>query len=478
MATRAARIENAPSDASRSSDRRPSLPIDAVAEESVIAGLLTSPEAYLDVAEFLRAEDFGVLALGDVYRAIQACDSAGRPFDQVTVAHELARSRTLSRVGGRERLAELVSYGSGVDNVMAHAHIVADKAQLRRLVLAGREIASIALDPSADVTGTMELAERAIFEIGQHTSGSSLTPMSQAVASAVRTLAESRGSALLGVPTSLTRLDAMTAGLQPGQLIILAARPGVGKSALALQMARHMAEATGQAIIFNSFEMSAEELVMRLLSSALNYDGHQLRQGNLPDELVRDLGVAAAKLAELPLFIDDRPPVTITQMRSAMRRVAARQRVGAIFVDYLQLMQGDGRYRDSNRTQEVGDISRGLKLLATELDVPIVALSQLNRGLEARMDKRPMLSDLRESGSLEQDANAVLFLYRESLYSKVAEPTSGELIVAKQRSGPTGTIHLRINPASSRIEDVEAPTGGFGGGTVAASAGRSGGGFF
>lgn len=444
------------------------VPIDAGAEESVIAGLLTSPESYLDVVGMLAPEDFGVIGLGDIYRAIQVCDNDGKPFDQVTVAHELRRARVLKRSGGPERLAEIVAGASNVDNIMAHAEIVAQKSKLRRLISAGRGIASAALAAEAEAEVVLETAEKLVFDLSRTTSASSLISMSQAVPTMLRELAETRGSVLIGVSTGLTRLDEMTAGFQPGQLIILAARPGVGKSALALQMARHIAETTNKAVIFNSFEMSNSELTFRLLSSAIDYDGHRLRQGDIPAEMQRSVAVAAAKMSEIPLFIDDNPPASITQMRSAMRRQAQRQPLGAIFIDYLQLMQGDSRYRDGNRTQEVGDISRGLKLLSTELGVPIIALSQLSRGLESRPNKRPMLSDLRESGSLEQDANLVLFLYRESLYSPVADASSGELIIAKQRSGPSGTIHLNVSGATSRITDVESRgsyDGGYGGGS-------------
>jgi replicative DNA helicase len=432
------------------------MPIDELAERSVIAGLLTSPESYLDVSQILSIEDFGLVAMANIYRAIQACDNVGKPFDQVTVGDELKRARQLTSVGGHEKLAELVATAVMVDNVLAHAEVVLEKARLRRLIFAGRTISSDGMAPEAIGAEVLEKAEKSIFELSKSKSASTLQTMGQAVPLMMHELSEIRDStALLGMPTGLGRLDAMTAGLQGGQLIILAARPGVGKSALALQMARYMAEVTGKTVVFNSFEMSNSELMFRMLSNALDYDGHRLRKGDVPEGLQRDLSIAAAKMSSVPLMIDDNPPVSITSMRSAMRRVAARQPLGAIFIDYLQLMQGDGRSRDVNRTQEVGDISRGLKLLATELDVPIIALSQLNRSVESRINKRPMLSDLRESGSLEQDANLVLFLYRESLYSPMAPSEDGELIVAKQRSGPVGSIGLRITAQSSRISDVE-----------------------
>jgi replicative DNA helicase len=437
------------------------MPIDEMAERSVISGLLTSPESYLDVSLILSVEDFGLVAMANIYRAIQICDNTGRPFDQVTVGDELKRQRQLTSVGGHDGLGALVAGATLVDNILAHADVVLEKARLRRLISAGRAITSDGLAPEAVGAAVLERAEKVIFDLGKAKSESSLVPMSQAVPLLMKEIAQIRdSSALLGMPTSIPRLDEMTAGLQGGQLVILAARPGVGKSALALQMAVHMARVTAKTVIFNSYEMSKPELTIRMLSSAIDFDGHRLRSGDIPDEVQRPMAVAAEKMAELPLFIDDNPPLTITSFRSAMRRMAARCEMGAIFVDYLQLMQGDGRTRDVNRTQEVGDISRGLKLLATELHIPIIALSQLSRAVESRINKRPMLSDLRESGSLEQDANVVLFIYREGLYSPMAPAEEGELIIAKQRSGPVGTIGLHVSGSSSRITQAElAPQG-------------------
>ena len=440
------------------------VPVDAAAEASVLGGLLTSPDAYLDVADLLGAADFGAPGHADIYQAIRACDEAGRPVDQVTVAHELRRMKRLGPAGGVERLAALVETASEGANVVAHARIVAEKALLRRIADAGRLMVSDGLSPDADGPAALERAEQSVFALAREGRASTLTPLAEAVPSALRELAETRGRALLGVPSGLTRLDRMTSGFRGGQLIVLAARPGVGKSALALQMAHHIAATTGDAVIFNSLEMSTSELTFRLLANTLGYDSQRLAQGDVPDALSRDLAVAAAKLAEVPLLLDDSPPPSITGLRSAMRRAARRRPLAAIVVDYLQLMQGDLRWRDGNRTQEVSEISRGLKLLASELDVPIIALSQLNRALENRPNRRPQLSDLRESGAIEQDANAVLFLYRDNQDARGEGAGTGELIVAKQRSGPTGVVHLRLDMASSRITDVDAPAGWYDGG--------------
>jgi replicative DNA helicase len=282
-----------------------------------------------------------------------------------------------------------------------------------------------------------------------------MTTMPQAVANTMKELAKVRTKILLGHSTGLRDLDKITGGLQPGQLFIVAARPGVGKSAFALQIARHVAESTGLLVPFLSYEMSANELTMRMLAGALSYDLHRLRQGELMAGMERDLAVAGERLAGLQILIDDNPPVTIGGVRSLMRRLARRGEIGAIFIDYLQLMEGDGRSRDPNRVQEIAQISRGLKRLATELQVPVVALSQLNRGLENRPNKRPMLSDLRESGSLEQDASIVAFLYRDHLYNPAADPGLAECIIAKQRNGPSGTVMLGYTPACAKFETTD-----------------------
>ena len=264
----------------------------------------------------------------------------------------------------------------------------------------------------------------------------------------------------------------MTGGLQAGQLITVAARPAMGKSAFALSLARHIAESTGLLVPFLSYEMSRSELSMRMLSTALKYDLLRLRQGDMPTDMERDLAVAAEKMALLPVLIDDNPPETIGGVRSAMRRLARRGQVGAVVIDYLQLMSGDGRHSDENRTQEVSAISRGLKRLADELECPVIACSQLNRQLENRPNKRPQLSDLRESGSIEQDSSVVLMLYREVVYNAAADPTLAELIIAKQRNGPIGVIHLEFASECALFTDTTrrpantssaaAPAGGYG----------------
>jgi replicative DNA helicase len=431
------------------------VPIDAAAEEAVLAVALTSPESYYEIREALRVEDFGVEAHRAIYAAMVDLENAGRPIDAITVVDELRRRKNLTRAGGVENVQRIAGAGSEVANVEAWRDIVSEKGLLRRLVDVGRGIVSGAARSDADGGVELESAEQAVFELGAGLRRTSMTTMPQAVANTMKELAKVRTQILLGHSTGLRDLDKITGGLQPGQLFIVAARPGVGKSAFALQIAKHVAESTGLLVPFLSYEMSANELTMRMLASSLSYDLHRLRQGELIAGMERDLAVAGERLAGLQILIDDNPPTTIGGVRSAMRRLARRGEIGAIFIDYLQLMEGDGRSRDANRVQEIAQISRGLKRLAAELQVPVIALSQLNRGLENRPNKRPMLSDLRESGSLEQDASIVAFLYRDHLYNPAADPGLAECIIAKQRNGPSGTVVLGYTPACAKFDTTD-----------------------
>jgi len=429
------------------------IPVDAEAEASVITGILTAPELFLDLTEILEAEDFALAAHQEIWRAALTCDAAGRPIDVITVTDALRRSKKLSRIGGQEAVEALAARAGEVSHIMAHAGIIADKARLRRLLAAGRTIATEASSPEAEATKVLANAESSIFEIGKERQRSSMLEMAQAVPKMLEALTKARTSVLVGQSTGLAGLDRLTGGFQGGQLIILAARPAMGKSALGVQIARHIAETSGGYVPLLSYEMSIPEITTRMLSTALGYDLLKLRNGDIPSGMERDTAVAAQKMAELPMLIDDNPPETIGGVRSAMRRLARRGPVSAIVVDYLQLLSGESRIANENRNQEVSEISRGLKRLATELNVPVIALSQLNRRLEERPNKRPSLSDLRESGSLEQDANAVLFLYRDAVYNPSSDPAAAELIIAKQRNGPLGVVRLRFDGSCARFSE-------------------------
>lgn len=423
--------------------------MDIDAERSVLAALLSGPDVFADVSEILDPEDFGMVAHKLIYAAIVALEAAGKPIDRITVADQLRKQKHLQKAGGTDTIDALLDEAAGAGNVVEHAQIISDRAKLRRLIAAGREIAGEAMAQDAEAGSVLEHAEQLVFDLGKSRARGSMHTMSQAVAVMLEDLAKARTSSLIGQSTGLAELDKLTGGLQPGQLIVVAARPGMGKSAFALQLARHVAETSGGMMVpFLSYEMSVSELSMRMLANSMAFNLHKLRQGDIPSGMERDLAVAAENMAQLSVLIDDNPPDTMSGVRSAMRRLARRGPIGAIVVDYLQLLSADRFKGGDNRVQEVTEISRGLKRLATELEVPVIALSQLNRQLEQRPNKRPQLSDLRESGSIEQDASLVLFLYRDAMYNGDADPNLAEVIIGKQRNGPTGTIYCEFDAAA------------------------------
>lgn len=429
---------------------------DSEAETAVIAGLLAAPDTFLDVIEILTADDFSGKAHSDVFSAIVACDAAGLALDVVTVSEELRRAGRLESSGGVSALKSLSGRAVLSESVSDHARIVHERAQLRRVIRAGRDIAGLGRKPDIRAEEAISEAEQKVFELGARRSSGSMIGLDRAVPQMLEEIARARTAVLLGHPTGFGSLDRMTGGFQAGQLLIVAARPSMGKSAFAVQLGRHIAETTGLSVPLLSFEMSTSEIAMRLLSNELRYDLLKLRRGDIADGMELDLAAAAKRLADTPLLIDDNPPETIGGLRSAMRRLARRTQVGAVVVDYIQLMSSDGRGGQENRNQEVSEISRGLKRMASELEVPVIALSQLNRALEQRPNKRPNLSDLRESGSLEQDASAVMFLYRPWIYDQSSDRNAAELIIAKQRNGPVGTLRLRFDPECARFSELPA----------------------
>lgn len=431
-------------------DDRRFVPTDVTAERAVAAAMLVETSAYDDVTDLLGPDDMSDPLARAVLSAAVALEAAGKPIDQVTVADEMKRQKTLAKVGGVDAIASLIEQAaSATDHVAAHARIVAEKSRLRKVISAGRDMAGAAMQPDAQWDDVRELAERSVFEIGADRRQSSLMTMAQAVPRAVEEIAKSRTQNLLGHSTGFPELDRITGGFQGGQLIIIAARPAMGKSAMALHLALHVAETSGMSVPFLSYEMSHIELTTRLLGGVMGCDLMKLRSGPMPPGFDRDMTQAAERIMAAPLLIDDNPPESVSGVRSMLRRVARTQEIGMVVVDYLQLMEGDRRNRDANRTEEVSSITRGLKAMAMELKVPVIALSQLNRGLENRPNKRPQLSDLRESGSIEQDANTVLFLYRDCVYNAAADPTAAEILIAKQRSGPAGLAVPTIFQSSS-----------------------------
>lgn len=429
---------------------------DGYAEAAVLSAVFHDPERFYDLASAVDADAFAHLPHQLVFSAMQACEHAATPIDVITVGDELARTGNLSRAGDREFLDKLAAWDEGADNLHAHLDIVKRKSRKRRLLETSQRISQLALDPGADADAAVGEAEEMVFSITQSDRSSTAVSMSEAVASARSAIANARDRELIGHPSGLTELDRVTAGLKDEELVVVAARPGMGKSALALQIARHVAETSGDTVYVASHEMSVSELAMRLLSSATGIGNDELRMGRIPDGLDAAFAAEASKLEQLPLLIDDQPPETIPLLRSELRRVARRAPLAAVVVDYLQLMRGDGSRRDDSRAQEIADISRGLKRIAKELSLPVIALSQLNRGVESRHDKRPTLADLRDSGAVEQDADNVLFIYRDAVYSDRADPKMAELILAKQRNGPAPmTINVEFDGPQLRFADSD-----------------------
>jgi replicative DNA helicase len=426
------------------------------AEIAVLAAALSNVENFHDVSDLITVEDFSHPAHAAIYEAMQACDAEGRTLDILTVSDAMRRLGTLERYAGSDLLdAILGAAGSTIGNTVAHAEMISDRALRRRVLSSARDIATEASAAESTGAGSLSFAEQSVFSIIRAGGQSNLRTIAEALPETLAQLANASPDVLLGQSTGFAELDSLTAGLQGGQLMILAGRPGMGKSALAVGMARHVAETSGDMVVILNYEMSSSELLIRMLASSLGIDVLDLRRGQLTPEAERDLASHAQRLAALPILIDDNPPATIAGVRSSMRRVARRGPLALIVVDYLQLLSGESNGRgEANRTQEVSTISRGMKVMSRELDVPVMALSQLSRALESRPDRRPRLSDLRESGSLEQDADMVLFVYRDGAYYPEADPTAAELILAKQRSGPSGvTVHAVWEPQCARFSD-------------------------
>ncbi|MBP5736319.1 MAG: replicative DNA helicase [Acidaminococcaceae bacterium] len=437
-------------------DRVP--PQNIEAEQSVIGAMLIDKNAVGVVTEKLMPEDFYRQAHQVIYSAILTLHSKNEPIDMITLINELKKMNRLDDVGGVAYVTLLANVVPTAANAKYHAQIVEDKSVLRQLVEGGTTIASLGYEGAEDVPVIIDQAEKMILQISNRKGSKDFAEISEVLSETInhiQAVLESKQS-ITGVATGFVDLDYLTAGLHPSDFIILAARPSMGKTALALNIAQNVAIRGSQdgqpkqRVAFFSLEMSREQLVQRMLCSEADVDAQRLRAGgnnkdNDNADLWNKLWVAADLLSNAQIFIDDTPGLTIMEMRSKARRLQAEGGLDLIVIDYLQLMQGtSGRNSSDNRQQEVSEISRGLKALARELNVPVLALSQLSRSVEARQVKKPMLSDLRESGSLEQDADIVMFLYRDDYYKGAEEaPTHiTELIVAKHRNGPVGRVNL------------------------------------
>jgi replicative DNA helicase len=428
------------------------------AEESLLGAMMLSRDAITAAMEIkVEATDFYKPAHGHIFDAIHALYGQGEPVDPVTVAEELRRAVLLEALGGRTTLLELQARTPASANAAHYATIVTELALLRRLIGVAGQIAEMGYEPSDDITETIDRAESLVFEVAEHRIADSLTGLHEGLLEQTLDDVEAlygRDNSLTGNPTGFFDLDSLLLGLQNSALIVVAARPGAGKTSFALGVSSQLAMATKKPVVFFSMEMGRLELTKRLLASEAKVDSQKLSTGRLTDADWPKVTNAVGRLAEASIFIDDNPHTTVMEMRAKARRIKQRHgELGLVVVDYLQLMSGSRR--SENRQAEVSEMSRGLKILARELDAPVMALSQLNRQLEYRTDKRPMLADLRESGSIEQDADVVAMLYRDELYNPDSDQRGlAEVIIAKHRNGPTGTVRLAFSSNFAKFENM------------------------
>jgi replicative DNA helicase len=425
------------------------------AEQSLLGGLLLDQDGLPAAFEVLRGDEFYRDAHRIIFRAIQHLFERNEPVDLVTVAAHLEENSLLEAVGGATYLATVVETVPSATNVGAYARIVSEKAILRRLIQVAAEISSWCYAGGRKVEEILDEAEGAIFAVTERRVRSNYFPIKEVVKKSIRVIEElfERREMITGVPTHFKDLDKLTAGFQPSDLIIIAGRPSMGKTAFALNIARNTALRSQIPVGIFSLEMSKEQLAMRLLCAEARVNSQKIRSGFLSHKECTALIKAAGIFADAPICVDDTPAITALELRAKARRMKAEMNVGMIMVDYLQLMRSrDGLER---REQEISEISRSLKALAKELDIPVVALSQLNRQVELRPNKRPQLSDLRESGAIEQDADVIAFIYRDEVYHEnTADAGVAELLVRKQRNGPTGDIKLAFLKDYTKFEDL------------------------
>jgi len=431
------------------------IPHNVEAEEAVLGSLLIDPEALFHVTPFLKGEDFYIQKNAWIYEAILALHERREPIDLVTLCDELERNEQLEELGGAAYITQLINAVPSAIHVEAYGHIVEQSAIRRRLISAASQIAQLAYQETEDIDQTVDRAEQELFSVSQRRITRDLAPIQDVIRryyDRIEYLYAHQGEPL-GVPTGYIDIDRLLGGLQRSDFIIIAARPSVGKTSLCLSIGRNAAR-HGQHVAIFSLEMSSEQIVQRLVSAETGIDTQRLRLGDLQQDEWPLFVQATGKLSDLPVFIDDTPSISVLQLRTKARRLHAEHGLDLVLVDYLQLMTGD--IRSENRVQEVSYISRSLKALARELDVPVVAASQLSRAVEQRSEKVPVLADLRESGSLEQDADVVMFIYRDELYHPDTEKQHiADIIVAKHRNGPTGTVQLFFRNRLAQFLDAE-----------------------
>ena len=429
------------------------------AEEAILGGILLDSEAMVRVADVLIKDAFYVQAHQEIYHAAMMLHSQGKPTDLMSVSTWLADRSLLEKIGGTTKLAQLLNRTVSAANVDRYATLVMDKYVRRQLISAGHEIVDLGYDTAEELEKVLDESEQKIFRLTQERPQQGLVPISETI---IQTFTEIENLhqeiALPGIPSGFYDLDAMTSGFSRSDLIIIAGRPSMGKTSFCLNIAYNIAKEQKLPVAVFSLEMSREQLTQRMLSGEAKIASNRLRSGRISQNEFEPLINAVANLSELPIYIDDTANLSVMQMRSQVRRLQAQQKdkLGLILLDYLQLMEGSG---SDNRVQELSKITRSLKGLAREVNAPIIALSQLSRGVEQRNNKRPMLSDLRESGSIEQDADLVIMLYREEYYNPDT-PDRGiaEIIITKHRNGPTGTVKLLFKSELTKFENLARPS--------------------
>ncbi|WP_078593350.1 replicative DNA helicase [Evansella clarkii] len=436
-------------------DRTP--PQNIEAEQAVIGAIFIDDQALVTASERLAPEDFYRAAHQRIFTVMLTLSQRGEPVDLVTVTSELQTKKWLEEVGGVSYLSDLANAVPTAANVGYYSQIVEEKSLLRRLIRVATNIATDGYAADEDVDAILNDAEKTILEVSQKKNSGAFIPIKDVLVEAfdrIEMLQNSAGE-ITGIPTGFNELDRITAGFQRNDLIIVAARPSVGKTAFALNISQNVATKTDENVAIFSLEMGADQLVMRMLCAEGNIDAQRLRTGKLEDEDWEKLTMAMGSLSKAGIYIDDTPGVKVNEIRAKCRRLKQERGLGMIMIDYLQLIQGDARSSEG-RQQEVSEISRSLKGLARELEVPVIALSQLSRGVESRQDKRPMMSDIRESGSIEQDADIVAFLYRDDYYDRESEKKDIiEIIIAKQRNGPVGTVELAFVKEYNKFVNLE-----------------------
>jgi replicative DNA helicase len=434
-------------------------PQNSEAEASLLGAILIDSDAIVKIADAITADDFFETKHQRIYEAIQKLYEKRSPIDVLTLSDQLKNNGYLDMVGGPAYLTELTNFVPTAAHVEQYADIVAQKAMRRRLITASNEISGLGYDESSSLHDLIEQAETRLFEVSQQHVKQSVVSLEAILAESFERLDDLHKDKqkIRGIPTGFKDMDNILAGLQRSDVFVLAARPSMGKTALALNLAHNVAVQSKEPVLIFSLEMSKEQLVDRLLSMESGVDAWALRTGNLTDSDFEKIGQAMGTLSEAPIFIDDTPGITVSDLRTKARREAHQHPLGLVIVDYLQLMSGGGRYgSEGNRVQEISEISRGLKGVARELNVPLLALSQLSRSVESRSPQIPQLSDLRESGSIEQDADVVAFIYREEYYNPETDRKKiTDILIKKHRNGPTGGIELYFDNEKQRFRSLD-----------------------